>query len=525
VSLPRFFSRVSNALGGVFGPGLHNDLAARLSEVAVTLEAPTEIQDNPSHVEGFVLSANLLARIYPRIRVLAPARIADEACSVIESINPKCDIARNPGPATAGLAWGFTTRRGPEWVTASARGWNVLLDTNETGSLPPASALTTMAAASLGVSEVFRTIFASQLGPNRSRTSAAPRTLNLLTLDTSRTAAPDLPEHIDLGRIHLAGAGAIGQAAIYALARSGGRGTLVVVDPEDLALSNLQRYVLATDADVGQQKCALAERALRNSGLSAERIPAKWGEDPRTIEGVRVVMVAVDSSETRIAIQASLPRAAYNAWTQPEDLGWSRHERFGEDPCLACLYWPSGATPNQHELIARALRQPSLRVLAYLTHGLPVDAPLKQEHIPNLAGQPIPETAPAWLTHSLLDDIGQDLGVPAIELAPWRGRRVSDLYHEGVCGGAFVPTRVGEIPGDAVVPLAHQSAFAGIMLAAQVLIANVPSLAAARSRFIEGRVDVLRGLPESVGKPRQRTRGCLCSDHDFRTRYQEIWSR
>jgi hypothetical protein len=524
VSLPRFYSRVSNALGGVFGPGLHDDVAARLADVMVTLEAPDEIQGNPSHMAGFIFAANLLARIYPRIRVLAPVRVADEASSVIQSINPSCDIARNPGFSTATLAWGLARSRGPESVTVSARGWQVLID-SEAECVPPANVVATLAAATFGVGEVFRTIFATHLGSGRGRMSVSPRTLNLLTLDTSRVAAPDLPDRIDLGRIHLAGAGAIGQAAIYALARSGARGTLVVVDPEDLALSNLQRYVLATDADVGRQKCALAERALENSGLTAERVSAKWGDDPRTVTGVRAVMVAVDSREMRIAIQASLPRTAYNAWTQPQDLGWSRHERFGEDPCLACLYWPAAATPHQHELIARSLQQPPLRVLAYLTHGLSVDVPLKQEHIPILAGQPAPEGTAAWLARSLLDDIGHELGVGASELAPWKGRPVSDLYHEGICGGAFMQSRVGDVPGDAVVPLAHQSALAGVMLAAEVLIAHAPSLATVRTPFVEGRVDVLGGVPQDVGRPRQRTLGCICSDSDFRTRYQELWSK
>ena len=48
----------------------------------------------------------------------------------------------------------------------------------------------------------------------------------------------------------------------------------------------------------------------------------------------------------RIGIQAGLPLRIYNAFTGPLDLGWSRHERFGDEPCLACLYWPTGTFPQ-----------------------------------------------------------------------------------------------------------------------------------------------------------------------------------
>ena len=62
------------------------------------------------------------------------------------------------------------------------------------------------------------------------------------------------------------------------------------------------------------------------------------------VEAQLPTLVALDSPEARIAVQASLPGPLYNAWTHPADVGWSRHERFGEDPCLACLYWPDEAT-------------------------------------------------------------------------------------------------------------------------------------------------------------------------------------
>jgi hypothetical protein len=66
-----------------------------------------------------------------------------------------------------------------------------------------------------------------------------------------------------------------------------------------------------------------------------------------------------------------------------------------------------------------------------------------------------------------------------------------------------------------LVPLAHQSVFAGIMLATQVVVAADPELVQARPPSIEGRFDVLSGLPQLLRRPRTRTAGCICADSVF----------
>jgi hypothetical protein len=315
----------------------------------------------------------------------------------------------------------------------------------------------------------------------------------------------------------------VGQAAIYALARVSATGTLFVVEPETVSLSNLQRYVLTTDADVGASKCELAERALgKTKRIATVPIEAEWGVDHAQITGAEVICSAVDSEATRIAIQASLPRAAYNAWTQPDDIGWSRHEQFGEEPCLACLYWPTKQRPSDHENIARALREHELRVLGYLTEKIPVNSPLVR--ILELAQYPVPNEAAQWLQRSLLDDLAERLGVIPESVSMWNGRLLSELYRDGICGGALVHKQVSEVPADMAVPLAHQSVLAGIMLATQLLVAAEPELRDFRHANIEHRLDLLSGFPQMSQRPRQRTDKCICGDHDFVRRYKAKWS-
>jgi hypothetical protein len=68
---------------------------------------------------------------------------------------------------------------------------------------------------------------------------------------------------------------------------------------------------------------------------------------------------------------------------------------------------------------------------------------------------------------------------------------------------------------EAMVPLAHQSALAGVMLAASMLVAADPALRELRAEAVEARVDLLRGFPQVLPRPRQLTSGCICSDPDY----------
>lgn len=518
MTLPRFHSRISNALGPLGGST--GELMTRLSTTDVSLEMGEGADEQPVQVVGFLFAVNLCARLYPRLHICAPAKIRDESVALALEINPACEIERSKGSGSA-LLWGTGTPT-DSVVTVSADGWQARLDQTNSHAMTSPNALSALAAGALGVGELFRSVFKDFLPSGRR--GPQPAVLNLVTLDDSNKELPELPSTIDIETLHLAGAGAVGQAALFALRQLPILGRLVVVDPESIEVSNLQRYVLAMDGDVGMSKCAVAQRTFQGTNVDVVAVETVWGNDEHSATGVKTVAVALDTSAARIGIQAGLPWAIYNAWTQPADLGWSRHERFGEEPCLACLYTPSGLRPSQHELIARALHQPELRVLAYLTLRLAVDVPLKPEQIPRVPIYPIPPSASTWLERSILEDLVANLGIDPAAARNWQGKPISDFYREGVCGGALISDRIGELPQEVAVPLAHQSALAGIMLAAQVVCARIQELRSLRPASIEGRLDVLSGLPQVVGRPRQRTEGCICVDPDYVRRYREKWS-
>ncbi|MEJ7567728.1 MAG: ThiF family adenylyltransferase [Gaiellaceae bacterium] len=513
MSLPRFLDRVVDATAPVLGGLDREAVRAKLEASSVTLVAGERAEEGVSR-DGFLLAANLIARLYPRIRLQGPDALVHQAEGEIVLINPRADVAATVEPTTATIGY-QTTVVGATAVSVFAAGWNVYVDDDTAEDTEPAPAAALLAAA-FGVAELFRLVFAVELG-NRGRRGPQPGGFNLVTLGEPR-ADLLVPDELNLGEVHLVGAGAIGQAAAHTLAVSGALGTLLVVDPEKIALSNLQRYVLTRDSDVGAVKVDLLRERLRKSNLEVVPLATEW--HAALADRTRATLVGLDSPEARLDVQASLPGPIYNAWTQPADVGWSRHERFGDEPCLACLYWPEHERPGRHEQIAAAFRQHPLRVLAYLVHRLPIGLPLPPGGIPIIPGFEIPPDADDWLATPLVDDIAAAAGIDAAELASWRERPLADVYQDGICGGALLHLNVGEAPREVLVPLAHQSAIAGIMLAAEFIVAQVPELRVGRAPAIEGRYDVLSGLPQVLARPRERTARCLCGDVVFREVYR-----
>ena len=220
-------------------------------------------------------------------------------------------------------------------------------------------------------------------------------------------------------------------------------------------------------------------------------MPSEWHAG--LVEAQRPTLVALDSAEARLGVQSSLPGPIYNAWTQPADVGWSRHVRFGDEPCLPLLAGPP--VPSRHEQIAAAFRQHPLRVLAYLVHRpSPSACRSPPGGIPAIPGEPPPD-AERWLTAPLVADEHRELR-PGSRLPNWPAgatARTADVYQDGICGGALLHLNVGEAPRDVLVPLAHQSVFAGVMLATAFLVSQVAELQARGRREIEGRFDVLAG--------------------------------
>lgn len=504
-----------DALSPTFSHASLADLGSRLENICVQLHASPETLDGAEQQQGFLLLVNLAARLYPRIALSGPDGLLSEASLEISRINPECEVVEGRKEAQLGVSWGAQSMHRTD-VAIGAAGWAVRVGTAVDGQPARSNPLVAMAAAAVGASELFRRAFEPLL--DLGRPSGDGYELQLLTTPELR-----LPEEIVFESVYLAGAGAVGQATLAVLSAMPCSGELVVVDPETVTLSNLQRYVLAGDNDVGASKVLLAARALEGSSLRCRTVEAKWGGDVPGFAQARTVCTALDSAADRIAVQSGLPRVIYNAWTQPSDLGCSTHEHFGIDPCLACLYWPQGRRKSQHELVARALKQPELRILAYLTHNVPIDRPLLPAQIPKIPSLPAPPDSQGWCERSLLSDVARVYSMDGPVQTAWSGRLIGELYRDGICGGGIVGSRSAELPAEVAVPMAHQSMMAGTLLALSLLCGVSPELKASRVVYPERRMNFNVGQPNLASVPRAKTPGCLCSDRDFLGRYADKW--
>ena len=450
----------------------------------------------PDAVDGSVgqalldLSVRLLARFYPALRLEGrPGPFRDQLEELALAINPRINLAAR-GVVEGGIAVGAARPSFDRIIYAGADDWTAEVGTLSQravgGSEYPFGA---GAAASLAAANLFRMLLLPEPRLDRETRLAVP---TLVGADAGLTRRSTLSS-----QAALIGAGAIGNATAWALARTPLAGQLTIVDHESIELSNLQRYVLAERRDEESRKTEVAVRVF--GGPTAA---APFSDDLRTFvetkgHDVDAMLLALDSAADRRAAQASLPRWIANAWTQPNDVGVSVHPSFGSgSACVACLYLPTGVVPNEDALVAEALKIPDrVADVRTLLHSR--------------AGVSLP----------MLAVIAERMHVPVDLFARYEGKPIRELYVEGVCGGGVIPLgRTGTPRSEVHVPLAHQSAMAGVLLAAALVVG--PD--ADRSPSVVSHLDLSRPIPP---EPTQRVRArgdqaCICEDQDYRLAWQ-----
>lgn len=502
--LADFFDRAAVAASHILLGYDHAAFCARVESTTVGLAfGPDIAQNDGQHAADLVI--RLYARLYPMI-VLHVAPGAEASASALEalatSINPKIEVRRGGGTTNT-----IVLGRGAPAVTdafaliyVGSNDWDALVTSDAPlGFSSSGSPFGAGAAAAIACAHVFSAAFGgtSPLGPG---------ILTFSTLEgVSRATSPQLrPEDVNFAQTVLVGLGAIGNAVVWALARSGVRGDIVLVDDQTADLGNLQRYVLAERDDVNARKTDIAMRALNGSlrGIPHPRDYATFV----ALEGYRwnQVVVAVDSVAGRNSVQASLPRRIVNAWTQLENLGVSEHGSFGgPGACLSCLYLPRGVVPSDHELVAGALRIPE-RVV-------PVKDLLYN-------GAAVPD--------DMLTLIVERFGLAGADIESFRGEPIRVLYANGICGGALVPLEAVDQASrrHMYVPVAHQSALAGILLAAAAIRQAAFGDA---ERTLETQIDLRKRITPFTTNivPADTTGRCICQDPVYVAAYQTKYGK
>jgi hypothetical protein len=496
VALPDYFARNSTAaLQAVSGMDRNAFLQqVEDTSIGISLGRPATSYQGSLIAEMLV---RLVVRFYPRLAIHAArgtSNLRDELAALAVAINPNIEL--DEGDATVNLLVGKAgSKQEAPAIHVGSTGWTALVSDSE--RMPLGSSRVPFGAggaACLAAAMAFSAIFerGNHLPPHRSRE------VSLLTRQGITSPQEPEPFPIDLGEFTLVGNGAIGNAAVWALSKAEVLGTIHLVDHEQIDLGNLQRYVLGRRADEGAAKVAVAQRALVG-GLVGACHYESWS-DFTAAYGPYLdrVLLALDTARDRRAVQASLPRWIANAWTQPGDLGLSVHPKFSHGACVCCLYLPAGERASDDVVIAGAL-------------GIPER--VRDVRLALYSGDPI--------SIALLEVIAERLGVSRASVAAFEGRSIRALYSEGVCGGAVLSLERAALPAEQLhVPLAPQSAFAGMLLASSIVADSVRSR---QPSTTVTHLNILRPFGELLtAHASPDPRGiCICQDPDFVARYQE----
>jgi len=507
MALADYFDRARQSASQILKGYDGAEFERRLSSRTVTIAFDDNAALTDEGRASLDLTIRLVARLYPRI-ALQPLGTpsALRLNELARSINPNIDIVRSDDEGDkSSLVVGRTKIKGEAIYIGSDR-WIARVGTKGPwGSSDSGNPLGAGAAACLGVANLFRLTFGDLLERGTLDKQAQLSLLNFATGDLAANHGEETC--VDVGVLNLAGLGAIGNAAVWALSRwDSAEGTLHLIDPEAVDLGNLQRYVLAHRADVGEIKVELAgSQFVGRSKLTIATHPQSWSDFVREGGTHRfdLVATALDSAADRVEVQGTLPKAIVNGWTQPGDVGVSRHDFLGEDACLACLYLPDRQRRNEDEIVAEELRMPErlLEIRKMLHTGEPV--------------------GPAFI-----ELVAQAAGIEPGPLFSFAGLSLRAFRAKAICGEAILPAPDAD-QTELQVPLAFQSAMAGIMLAAEIVGRRIEPDRRLPTKSV---IDLLRPVPGRLNVPVLKADSalarCVCADPDyiaaFRRKYGSV---
>lgn len=157
-------------------------------------------------------------------------------------------------------------------------------------------------------------------------------------------------ERLLASRALVIGMGGLGSPAAMYLATSG-VGHLVLSDYDQVELSNLQRQIAHTSADIGRLKTDSARDTLLRLNPTIEVTARGWAlEDEELtaeVAAADVVLDCTDNFETRFMLNAACLRAGRPlvsaAAVRMDGQVSVFHPGRGDSPCYRCLYDDAGA--------------------------------------------------------------------------------------------------------------------------------------------------------------------------------------
>lgn len=502
MALAEFFDRIGDSAAQVLGTDDREALAARLEECAITIAFDKRVNTTEGSASLDML-VRLLARLFPRLAFQSlDGTTAEWAMELAKAINPRIELGHDAESRALEVVLGGTEGAQESSLYCGAEGWFAKVGTKHPlGFGMSDNPFGAGAAACIVAANVFRWAFSDSL-----ERPDLDDDLNLSMLNFAhgrRGSNRPLPTRRDLGRFALVGLGAIGNAAVWSLGRMQETGGAIdLIDHERIDLGNLQRYVLTERQSVGAEKVELMGRFLPGFEINAH--PMRWSQFLQSsgTHAYDLVGVGLDTARDRVLLQGSLPREIVNSWTQRGDLGVSRHMDFADEgACLACLYLDPRPSPHEDELVAKELGLPEKS--KDIGHMLHLGAPIGADFMRMLA---------------------ERNAIPEVDLMPFAHLPLREFRAKAVCGGGLFSAISAK--GAIEVPMAFQSALAGILLAAEIVATRLGLRR--RSLPTKTTIDLLRPIPRILNFPAQKNVSakvrCICQDNDYVSVYKRKYA-
>ena len=465
------------------------------------------------------LVVRLLSRIYPNLAVVDAThqkgeRVAD-LIRLAKSINSSIDVNQDLEGCACLLVVGALSRKLSvvcQTFYVGSDNWIAKLSQSKQQFFQDShNPFGCGAAACLGAANVFRFIFRQFFPDNPLDNEVEFSTLAF----SSKSGLNPKISNLSIDNLILVGVGAIGNGVIWALSNLETlAGTIKLIDHESISLSNLQRYILFKEADLNRPKVEAALEFFRNDKMKIELFSTTWADYLNTTKNWRndQIAVAIDNKKDRIAIQSSLPKKIFNAYTEENLIGIATHVDFINSACLACGYIPTQKERNYTEEVAFNCNIPQHAnfIKDYLNLNVSVDSFYNNN------------------TVSLLDVIATTNGIPRELLSQFHGKKVNEFYSEFVCGGISMSLSSVETNKMTNVdaPLAFQSAMAGILLASRIVSdgLGIANKDLTQQTHLHPLNLLSQYNPFNHNLQKDISGKCLCADPDFIETYKEKWT-
>lgn len=487
-----------------------SDLLSRLTRTRIRiLAAPDAVASLGGQVLLYQLTT-LLARLFDDVQIDGDAAVQahpDFALlegPVIQAVRDASAAARvrlaPTAPPTSQLRIGVGSEQpGAECdLYVGSSGWSAVI--SRTAPQPVSTSRVVvgpLAAGALAAAEVFKHVFGDVVPGTFGVAPGGPDGFSLSLLDYGPADAgpapePEVPDRIVLDAV-LFGVGSLGCALLLGIAATPQlQGSLVVVDNGTFDEGNPFKYTLL-DAASARTKCpkapwaeaklaGLARRGLVVSSFegTAYQYVASLPPDYR----LPLVVSAVDTVEARLEVQDTIPQRIVNAGVSGTEAEVSVHG-FGEGPCLACLGIESGRESSHAHRIAEDTGLDVSRVLELLMGNVAMVA-ADIEQLRRAARLPL------QLQH---------------DLDRWAGQPLMSLYNRLPYSEASAVTASG---AQVRVTTAFVSAFAGVLLLAELLKKSCPSLE--KYNVSNSYRQEMLGIPAGgvMQYERNKSGNCLC---------------